>query len=405
MPPVLKPFILGWEEWVALPELGLPAIKAKVDTGARTSALHAYYVQPFGSARSRKIRFGIHPVPRRDDISVECTARLIDRREVRSSNGEREQRYVIETPIQIGDQEWPIEVTLTNRNTMTYRMLLGRQAIADGILVDPASSFLQPKLRYTLYGRREGWFGARPRCASSLADQPEHHRHRDQSEDDAAGHEPDEHALGAGPRRAQRGEGQGPERGPPPVQQRRIVRAAERIAGRVGDEQRAEEHEQGCNPAAVEQNEIGGLAACVEEAHQRRRRQRQHHPGRRREVDRHAQRLGQRQAYAREGLRTEVLADDRPTAPDRAKMAPNATGVMRPITAQAATAASLKRAIVIVTKALLTGVATLASTAGSAESGDQRHVSAQCRPFGPRHQPVQPLDRQCSPKQRRTRAR
>ena len=154
MPPVLKPFILGWEEWVALPELGLPAIKAKVDTGARTSALHAYYVQPFGSARSRKIRFGIHPVPRRDDISVECTARLIDRREVRSSNGEREQRYVIETPIRIGDQEWPIEVTLTNRNTMTYRMLLGRQAIADGILVDPASSFLQPKLRYALYGRR-----------------------------------------------------------------------------------------------------------------------------------------------------------------------------------------------------------------------------------------------------------
>lgn len=154
MPPVLKPFILGWEEWVALPELGLPAIKAKVDTGARTSALHAYYVQPFGSARSRKIRFGIHPVPRRDDIAVECTARLIDRREVRSSNGEREQRYVIETPIQIGDHEWPIEVTLTNRNTMTYRMLLGRQAIADGVLVDPSSSFLQPKLRYALYDKR-----------------------------------------------------------------------------------------------------------------------------------------------------------------------------------------------------------------------------------------------------------
>jgi ribosomal protein S6--L-glutamate ligase len=152
MPPVLKPFILGWEEWVALPELGLPAIKAKVDTGARTSALHAYYAKPF--ARSRKIKFGIHPIPRRDDIAVECTARLIDQREVRSSNGEREQRYVIETTIRIGDREWPIEVTLTNRNTMTYRMLLGRQAIADGILVDPASSFLQPKLRYAAYDKR-----------------------------------------------------------------------------------------------------------------------------------------------------------------------------------------------------------------------------------------------------------
>ena len=154
MPPVLKPFILGWEEWVALPELGLPAIKAKVDTGARTSALHAYYVKPYGSARSRRIKFGIHPIPRRDDIAVECTARLVDQREVRSSNGEREQRYVIETTIRVGEQEWPIEVTLTNRNTMTYRMLLGRQAIADGILVDPASSFLQPKLRYGLYEKR-----------------------------------------------------------------------------------------------------------------------------------------------------------------------------------------------------------------------------------------------------------
>src|SRR6185295_112202 len=116
MPRVSAPFILGWEEWVALPELGLPAIKAKVDTGARTSALHAFFVEPFG--RSRKVRFGVHPVPRRSDIEVECVARLVDRREVRSSNGERERRYVIETPIRIGDREWPIEVTLANRDMM-----------------------------------------------------------------------------------------------------------------------------------------------------------------------------------------------------------------------------------------------------------------------------------------------
>jgi ribosomal protein S6--L-glutamate ligase len=156
MPPPLKPFVLGWEEWVALPELGLPAIKAKVDTGARTSALHAFYAEPFGPQRSRKLRFGIHPVPRREDIAVECIARLVDRREVRSSNGEREHRYVIETPIRIGTRQWPIEVTLTNRHTMTYRMLLGRQAIAGDILVDPSSSFLQPKLAYKVYetGRR-----------------------------------------------------------------------------------------------------------------------------------------------------------------------------------------------------------------------------------------------------------
>ena len=151
MPPVAQPFVLGWEEWVALPELGLPAIKAKVDTGARTSALHAFYVEPFGPARTRKVRFGVHPVPRRDDIEVECIARMVDRREVRSSNGEREQRYVIETPIRIGEREWPIEMTLTDRGMMSYRMLLGRRAIGGNVLVNPSSSFLQPKLRYGVY--------------------------------------------------------------------------------------------------------------------------------------------------------------------------------------------------------------------------------------------------------------
>lgn len=152
--PAITPLILGWEEWIALPELGLPAIKAKVDTGARTSALHASFVEPFTHKRQRRVRFGVHPVPRRNEIAVVSTARLVDRREVRSSNGEREQRYVIETPIRIGSFEWPIEVTLTNRDTMLYRMLLGRQAIGTGVLVDPSSSFLQPKLGYKIYDGR-----------------------------------------------------------------------------------------------------------------------------------------------------------------------------------------------------------------------------------------------------------
>jgi ribosomal protein S6--L-glutamate ligase len=147
------PFILGWEEWVALPELGLKAVKAKVDTGARTSALHAFFVEPFGPARGRKVRFGVHPMPRRNDIAIECTARLIDRREVRSSNGEIETRYVIETPIRIGDRQWRIEVTLANRDMMVYRMLLGRQAIPRDGLVRPSASFLQPRLHYKAYGR------------------------------------------------------------------------------------------------------------------------------------------------------------------------------------------------------------------------------------------------------------
>ena len=151
MPTTATPLILGWEEWIALPDLGLPAIKAKVDTGARTSALHAVFVEPFGPAKARKVRFGVHPIPRRNDVEIVCMAPLVDKREVRSSNGEREERYVIETPIRIGGNVWPIEITLTNRHMMAYRMLIGRQALGGRALVDPSASFKQPKLRYTMY--------------------------------------------------------------------------------------------------------------------------------------------------------------------------------------------------------------------------------------------------------------
>ena len=91
-----------------------------------------------------------------DFFQIVCTAPVVDQRDVTSSNGDREKRYVISTPIRIGDREWEIEVTLTNRDAMSYRMLLGRQAIGGGVLVDPASSFRQPRLRYKLYppGRR-----------------------------------------------------------------------------------------------------------------------------------------------------------------------------------------------------------------------------------------------------------
>ncbi|HEY7083509.1 MAG TPA: RimK/LysX family protein [Hyphomicrobiaceae bacterium] len=151
MPPVAPPFILGWQEWVALPLLGLPAIKAKVDTGARTSALHAHFVEPYAVRRNRRVRFGVHPIPRRADIEIVCTAPVVDERMITSSNGDREKRYVITTPIRIGDREWEIEVTLTNRDAMSYRMLIGRQAISGGVLVDPATSFRQLRLRYQLY--------------------------------------------------------------------------------------------------------------------------------------------------------------------------------------------------------------------------------------------------------------
>ncbi len=145
------PWTIGWEEWLGLPELGLPAIKAKIDTGARTSALHAASIEVFGPESAPKVRFAVHPVPGRDDIEVICVADVIDRRDVTSSNGERETRVVIRSVVRMGERTWPIEITLTNRDAMAYRMLLGRQAIQDDMVVDPAASFLQPRLSYRHY--------------------------------------------------------------------------------------------------------------------------------------------------------------------------------------------------------------------------------------------------------------
>jgi hypothetical protein len=145
------PLTLGWEEWVALPGLGLPAIKAKVDTGARTSALHARFIEPFGPASAPMVRFIVHPRPKAPDLAVACAAPICGRREVKSSNGEVENRFVIATPIEIAGRTWPIEVTLSNRDAMSYRMLLGRQAIKQHAVIVPQASFLQPKLGYRAY--------------------------------------------------------------------------------------------------------------------------------------------------------------------------------------------------------------------------------------------------------------
>ena len=142
--------VLGWEEWASLGELGLPSLKVKVDTGAKTSALHAFAIEPFGDGL-RWVRFGIHPVPGRDDIEVFCTGSIVDRRQFTSSNGETEWRYVIGTPVRIGPREWPIEVSLTNRQAMSYRMLLGRGAIAPDMVVNPALSCQQGILDYGVY--------------------------------------------------------------------------------------------------------------------------------------------------------------------------------------------------------------------------------------------------------------
>jgi len=134
--------VLGWREWLSLPELGLPHIKAKIDTGARTSALHAFEVSYFEHDGQPLVRFAIHPLQRRTDMQVVCTAPVIDRRRVKDSGGHSERRYVICTPVVIGNESWPIELTLTNRDTMGFRMLLGRTAMHGRIVVDPDASFL-----------------------------------------------------------------------------------------------------------------------------------------------------------------------------------------------------------------------------------------------------------------------
>ncbi len=139
--PQASPLILGWREWVALPGLGLPLIKAKVDTGARTSTLHAFYVEALRTGGEDWVRFGVHPLQGRCDLEVQGEARVIDRRSVTDSGGHREWRYVVSTELAIGGQSWPIEVTLTNREDMRFRMLLGRTAIAGLALVDPGRSF------------------------------------------------------------------------------------------------------------------------------------------------------------------------------------------------------------------------------------------------------------------------
>ena len=144
-------FQLGWEEWLSLTDLGLPAIKAKVDTGAKTSALHASVIEPFGPASSPQVRFLIQPDPNDPGLEVTCSAPVVDRREVISSNGDRELRYVIETHARMGALRWPIQLTLSNRETMTYRMLLGRAAIQPNMVIDPNASFRQPQLGYELY--------------------------------------------------------------------------------------------------------------------------------------------------------------------------------------------------------------------------------------------------------------
>ncbi len=140
--------VVGWREWVRLPDLGIPGIKAKVDTGAKTSSLHAFEVTTEQSESGEIVVFKIHPLRKRKDTIIECRAPIVDRRVVRDSGGHAEERFVINTRILLGPFDLLTEFTLTSRDDMIFPMLLGRRAIAAGkMLVDVNKSYIHGRMK------------------------------------------------------------------------------------------------------------------------------------------------------------------------------------------------------------------------------------------------------------------
>ncbi len=139
---------IGWKEWFGLDCLSLPAIKGKIDTGAKTSSLHAFNIESFYIEDVEYVKFDIHPLQKNKQLARTCVARVIDQRMVSDSGGKKEKRFVIKSDLRIGDAKIRIDLTLANRDTMAFRMLLGREAIKQAkMLVDPSKSFLQGKLK------------------------------------------------------------------------------------------------------------------------------------------------------------------------------------------------------------------------------------------------------------------
>jgi len=146
MPKKAEPLpVMGWREWVSLPDLGIEQIKAKVDTGARSSALHAFNVETFQRDGVEWVRFNVHPIQRRDTAQIQTEAKILDKRMVRSSSGKATMRPVILTNICLLGKSWSVELTLANRDQMGFRMLLGRQAFRRRFLVDAGKSYLGGK--------------------------------------------------------------------------------------------------------------------------------------------------------------------------------------------------------------------------------------------------------------------
>jgi hypothetical protein len=139
--------IIGWREWIELPDLNIRRIKAKIDTGARSSAIHVFDLEEFVKDKSAWIRFKLHPRQRKVVPVHSCEAKILDYREIRSSSGITTRRPVIETTLKILGLNLNIELSLANRDQMGFRMLLGRQAFRQYFLVDPSKSYCNGKLR------------------------------------------------------------------------------------------------------------------------------------------------------------------------------------------------------------------------------------------------------------------
>ncbi len=133
--------VIGWREWLALPALGIDSIKVKVDTGARTSSLHAFDIELFRKRGVRMVRFKVHPLQRNSKTTITGEEELVEQRLVRPSTGKQTLRPVIVTPVEMMGQRWDIELTLVNRDAMGFRMLLGRQGIHSRFVVHPSRSF------------------------------------------------------------------------------------------------------------------------------------------------------------------------------------------------------------------------------------------------------------------------
>lgn len=155
-PHIDNKLLIGRNEWCQAPDLNLPAIKAKIDTGAKTSSIHAFNIKPITKNDQAWVTFDVHPIQGNEDLTIACSALVIDKRYIMSSNGHKEYRYIISTSLSIADRHWKIQLSLSNRDPLKFRMLLGREALNGHVLIDPSlhchQGTFKKKDLYALYG-------------------------------------------------------------------------------------------------------------------------------------------------------------------------------------------------------------------------------------------------------------